>query len=150
MMNGVAVQNGSFRRSFDRGAKNVSVRSDGLAGAIELTGTRKWLIQNAEVCGEEEPADYFYKVVSGVVRTHKLVIDGRRLVGAFIYPETFSASRRMTGACFQPMQSLMLKSSSSVLTQSCHWRSGTMMWLASMGTDGRRASARAKPHALAQ
>jgi len=87
MMNGVAIQNGSFRRSFDRaGAKNVSVGFDGLAGAIELTGTRKWLTQNTEVYGEEEPADYFYKVVSGVVRAYKLVIDGRRLVGAFHLP----------------------------------------------------------------
>lgn len=86
-MNGVAVQNGSFRRSFDRaGAKNVSVGSDGLAGAIELTGTRKWLTQNSEVYGEEEPADSFYKVVSGVIRAYKLVIDGRRLVGAFHLP----------------------------------------------------------------
>jgi CRP/FNR family nitrogen fixation transcriptional regulator len=87
MLTAVAVQNGSRRRSFDRfAARDSSVESDGLADAIETTGTRRWFGRNAEIYGEQEPADYLYKVVSGTVRAYKVVVDGRRLVGAFYLP----------------------------------------------------------------
>jgi CRP-like cAMP-binding protein len=39
--------------------------------------------RNAEIYGEGEPADYLYKVVSGTVRTYKVLADGRRQIGAF-------------------------------------------------------------------
>jgi CRP/FNR family nitrogen fixation transcriptional regulator len=41
---------------------------------------------NAEIYGEGEPADYFYKVVTGTVRTYKILADGRRQIGAFYLP----------------------------------------------------------------
>ena len=39
--------------------------------------------RNAEIYGENEPAEYLYKVVSGTVRTYKVLADGRRQIGAF-------------------------------------------------------------------
>ena len=39
--------------------------------------------RNAEIYGENEPADYLYKIVSGTVRTYKVLVDGRRQIGAF-------------------------------------------------------------------
>lgn len=36
-----------------------------------------------EVYGEKEPAEYVYQVKSGAVRSHKLLSDGRRQIGAF-------------------------------------------------------------------
>jgi len=42
--------------------------------------------RNAEIYGEGEPADYLYKVVSGAVRTSKILADGRRQIGAFYVP----------------------------------------------------------------
>jgi CRP-like cAMP-binding protein len=39
--------------------------------------------RNAEIYGEGEPADYLYKVLSGTVRTYKVLTDGRRQVGGF-------------------------------------------------------------------
>ena len=42
--------------------------------------------RNAEIYGENEPADYLYKVVSGTVRTYKVLVDGRRQIGAFHLP----------------------------------------------------------------
>jgi CRP/FNR family nitrogen fixation transcriptional regulator len=42
--------------------------------------------RNAEIYGENEPADYLYKVVSGTVRTYKVLTDGRRQIGAFYLP----------------------------------------------------------------
>lgn len=56
------------------------------ADAIELMGAPMPFARNAEIYGEKEPADYLYKVVSGTVRTYKVLIDGRRQIGAFYLP----------------------------------------------------------------
>ena len=42
--------------------------------------------RNEEIFGEEEPADFVYKVVSGAVRTTRFLSDGRRQIGAFHLP----------------------------------------------------------------
>ena len=39
-----------------------------------------------EIFGEAEAADYIYQVVEGAVRSHKLLSDGRRQIGAFHLP----------------------------------------------------------------
>jgi CRP/FNR family nitrogen fixation transcriptional regulator len=39
--------------------------------------------KGTEIFGEAEPADYVYQVAAGAVRTHKLLSDGRRQIGAF-------------------------------------------------------------------
>ena len=39
--------------------------------------------KGTEIFGEKEPADYVYQVVSGAVRSYKLLSDGRRQIGAF-------------------------------------------------------------------
>jgi CRP-like cAMP-binding protein len=46
-------------------------------------GTEMSFGRNAEIYGEGETADYLYKVVSGAVRSYKVLADGRRQVGAF-------------------------------------------------------------------
>lgn len=51
--------------------------------SLELVGARMPFARNMEVFGEDEPAEYFYKVLSGSVRTYKLLSDGRRQIGAF-------------------------------------------------------------------
>jgi CRP/FNR family transcriptional regulator, nitrogen fixation regulation protein len=57
-----------------------------LAGPIELMGARMTFHRNAEIYGEAEPAEYIYKVVSGSVRTCKVMSDGRRQIGGFYLP----------------------------------------------------------------
>jgi CRP/FNR family transcriptional regulator, nitrogen fixation regulation protein len=42
--------------------------------------------KDEEVYGEDEPAEYVYQVVSGSVRSYKLLSDGRRQIGAFYLP----------------------------------------------------------------
>ncbi|MGE0035268.1 MAG: helix-turn-helix domain-containing protein [Xanthobacteraceae bacterium] len=42
--------------------------------------------RNVEIYGENEPAEYLYKVISGSVRTYKVLSDGRRQIGAFYLP----------------------------------------------------------------
>jgi CRP-like cAMP-binding protein len=41
---------------------------------------------NREIYGQGEPANYLYKVVSGTVRTSKILTDGRRQIGSFYLP----------------------------------------------------------------
>jgi CRP/FNR family nitrogen fixation transcriptional regulator len=42
--------------------------------------------RNTEIFGQGEPADYIYQVIEGATRTHKLLPDGRRQIGAFHLP----------------------------------------------------------------
>jgi CRP/FNR family transcriptional regulator, nitrogen fixation regulation protein len=53
---------------------------------IGMMGAPMSFARNAEIYGEGEPADYLYKVVSGTVRTYKVLSDGRRQIGAFYMP----------------------------------------------------------------
>lgn len=57
-----------------------------LADAFSLLGARLNVERNAEIYGEAEQAEFVYIVVSGVVRTHKLLTDGRRQINAFHFP----------------------------------------------------------------
>jgi CRP/FNR family transcriptional regulator, nitrogen fixation regulation protein len=51
--------------------------------AIDSIAFRKRFKSNEEIYGAMERADYFYKVVSGCVRSYTVVEDGRRLIVAF-------------------------------------------------------------------
>jgi CRP/FNR family transcriptional regulator, nitrogen fixation regulation protein len=52
-------------------------------GPIQFAGTTMSFAPDAEIYGESEPAVYLYKLLSGAVRTYKVLLDGRRQVGAF-------------------------------------------------------------------
>ena len=57
-----------------------------LGQSIFLMGAAKSYLHNAEIYGEDEPAEYLYKVISGAVRTYKILSDGRRQIGGFYLP----------------------------------------------------------------
>jgi CRP/FNR family nitrogen fixation transcriptional regulator len=57
-----------------------------LAPGLDLPGFAMTFEPNEEIFGEEESADFVYKVISGAVRTTRLLSDGRRLIGAFYMP----------------------------------------------------------------
>jgi CRP/FNR family nitrogen fixation transcriptional regulator len=61
-------------------------RKDPLAEAFRLVGAPMRFDRDCEIYGEDEPVEYFYQVVSGAVRTYKLLSDGRRQIGAFHLP----------------------------------------------------------------
>jgi len=60
--------------------------SHAFTGSIEMMGAPMSFARNVEIYGENEPADYLYKVASGTVRTYKVLSDGRRQIGAFYLP----------------------------------------------------------------
>jgi CRP/FNR family nitrogen fixation transcriptional regulator len=50
---------------------------------LGVDGVRKAYSRNEEIFGEGEPADWVYRVLSGVVRTYRILADGRRQVAEF-------------------------------------------------------------------
>ena len=67
-------------RSTRRGEANS------LDEGLPLMGATMSYPRNTEIFGENEPADYVYKVVSGSVRTYNILSDGRRQIGGFYMP----------------------------------------------------------------
>jgi CRP/FNR family nitrogen fixation transcriptional regulator len=63
-----------------------AINADSLSQSMHLMGATIAYPRNSEIFGEDEPADYLYKVVSGSVRTYKVLSDGRRQVGGFYLP----------------------------------------------------------------
>jgi CRP/FNR family nitrogen fixation transcriptional regulator len=62
------------------------VASDALTDSFDMMGASMSYARNAEIYGENEPAEYLYKLVSGTVRTSKILNDGRRQIGDFFMP----------------------------------------------------------------
>jgi CRP-like cAMP-binding protein len=73
-------------RSFKPAVPNGGPAADSHRGAIDLMGAPMTFKRNGEIYGENEPAEYLYKVLSGAVRTYKVLADGRRQIGAFYMP----------------------------------------------------------------
>jgi CRP/FNR family nitrogen fixation transcriptional regulator len=61
----------------------TATNADTLGQLMDLMGATMAYPCNSEIFGEGEPADYLYKVISGSVRTYKILRDGRRQVGGF-------------------------------------------------------------------
>jgi len=58
----------------------------GLAQVLQRLGLRMSFAKDEEIFAQDEEADLVHLVVAGVVRTTRLLSDGRRQVGAFYYP----------------------------------------------------------------
>ncbi|MGB6283421.1 MAG: helix-turn-helix domain-containing protein [Xanthobacteraceae bacterium] len=67
-------------------SRTGAVDADALGQSMRLMGAMMIYPRNTEIFGENEPADYLYRVVSGSVRTYKILSDGRRQVGGFYLP----------------------------------------------------------------
>ena len=67
-------------------ASRRSVSGVPAVAALEVMGAPMTFARNSEIYGEGEPAEYIYKVVSGTVRTSKILADGRRQIGSFYLP----------------------------------------------------------------
>lgn len=74
-----SVEVGTYRRATPPALGKLIEISPHLA----LPGFFMGFAQNEEIFGEEEETAFVYKVVSGAVRTTRLLSDGRRQIGAF-------------------------------------------------------------------
>jgi CRP/FNR family nitrogen fixation transcriptional regulator len=64
----------------------VPVASKAFYSWIELAGAPKPFASNVEIYGENEPAEYVSKILTGAVRTCKVLYDGRRQIVDFHFP----------------------------------------------------------------
>ncbi|MHC2658762.1 hypothetical protein ACVMHY_011341 [Bradyrhizobium barranii subsp. barranii] len=64
----------------------VADRLGAITGHAGLVATEFSYRKDEEIYGEDEPAEYVYQVVTGAVRSYKLLSDGRRQIGAFHLP----------------------------------------------------------------
>jgi CRP/FNR family transcriptional regulator, nitrogen fixation regulation protein len=83
MLTQAVARSVSSKQIATQGRPVLPMGGHALDGNIELMGAPMSFGRNAEIYGEDEPADYLYKVVSGTVRTYKVLADGRRQIGAF-------------------------------------------------------------------
>ncbi len=65
---------------------NVSAATPPSAGLMDRVGLRMTFARGEEIFGQDEDADMIHSVVSGAVRTTRLLSDGRRQIGDFYYP----------------------------------------------------------------
>ena len=82
MLTQSAIQPRSFKPALSANPGAATTAGD----VIDLMGTPMTFKRNAEIYGENEDAEYLYKVVTGAVRTYKVLADGRRQIGAFYVP----------------------------------------------------------------
>jgi CRP/FNR family nitrogen fixation transcriptional regulator len=52
---------------------------------LAIPGACPRFSRDEEIFGEGETADYLYQVISGAVRTHRILRDGRRQIDAFLF-----------------------------------------------------------------
>jgi len=94
MLTQTVISRDSFRRTIPstRNALAPSQAFDGEAGhdaleqSMHLMGVIMSYPRNTEIFGDNEPADYLYRLNSGSVRTYKILNDGRRQIGGFYLP----------------------------------------------------------------
>ncbi len=80
------TQTSSHRQAARTARSLPKLASNAFANQIDLMGAPMPFGRNVEIYGENEPAEYVYKVISGTVRTYKVLNDGRRQIGAFYLP----------------------------------------------------------------
>jgi CRP/FNR family nitrogen fixation transcriptional regulator len=85
-------------------------------GVVDLVGLPAGYARNVEIYGEGEPSDYYYIVVSGAVRTYKVLADGRRQISAFHFRGDFfgleaDESHAMSAEAIVDSKVLMMKRS---------------------------------------
>jgi CRP/FNR family transcriptional regulator, nitrogen fixation regulation protein len=103
-------------------------------GPLGMIGAPMRFARNAEVYGEEEPAEYLYQVISGAVRTYRMLDDGRRQISAFYLPGDvfgFEAGdvHQSTAEAISEVQILVVKRS-SVLARAEHEKSlAKQLWM---------------------
>ncbi len=82
MLTQMALEHSSLRQP----VRPVPPAPRSFHSSIDLMGAVMPFGRNAEIYGQNEPAEYVYKVISGAVRTYKVLNDGRRQIGAFYLP----------------------------------------------------------------
>jgi CRP/FNR family transcriptional regulator, nitrogen fixation regulation protein len=131
-------------------ASPVQYRSCDDAGSLDQQIIRRGVIasysRNGEIFGENEPADYLYKIVSGSVRTSKVLSDGRRQIGDFYLPGDifgleFAETHGLSAEAVTDAKVLVIKRSALNALATCDASIAAQLF-ALAGRELRRAQAR--------
>ncbi|UGY25521.1 helix-turn-helix domain-containing protein [Bradyrhizobium septentrionale] len=76
----------AISRDSSRHPTSILARQAHVEKPFGMIGAPMRFARNSEIYGEEEAAEYLYQVVSGAVRTYKILEDGRRQIGTFYLP----------------------------------------------------------------
>ena len=126
--------NFSSTQSFGRSVRIAPpAASHELTDALEMMGASMSYARNAEIYGENEPTEYLYKLISGTVRTSKILTDGRRQIGEFYLPGYLGETRLAASIHFLPKPSPTLKSSLSSAAPSKRLPHETTTWPVNCG-----------------
>jgi len=108
----------------------------GLAGEgpLGMIGAPMRFARNAEIYGEAEPAEYLYQVISGAVRTYRMLDDGRRQICAFYLPGDifgFEAGdvHQATAEAIGEVQILLVKRSSMLVRAEHEKALAKQLWM---------------------
>lgn len=108
----------------------------GLAGEgpLAMIGAPMRFARNAEIYGEAEPAEYLYQVISGAVRTYRMLDDGRRQICAFYLPGDifgFEAGdvHQATAEAIGEVQILLVKRSSMLVRAEHEKALAKQLWM---------------------
>ena len=118
-------------------------------GPLGLMGAPMRFARNNEIYGEHEPSEYLYQVISGAVRTYRMLDDGRRQISAFYLPgDIFGVEAGDMHLCSAEaicdLQILVAKRS-AVMARAEHERSlARQLWMLTM-----RELQRVQEHSLA-
>lgn len=85
MLTQTMITRKSSQHPATRVERRVPANTVSLGNSIAM-GALMPFARNVEIYGEGELADYLYKVVSGAIRTYKVLNDGRRQIGSFYLP----------------------------------------------------------------
>lgn len=67
-------------------AHRLDPRAHAIFGSLELVGAPMAFQKGREIYGQNEPADYVYKLLKGTAQSGKILSDGRRQIQDFYFP----------------------------------------------------------------
>lgn len=82
----VAFSTSEFRSGLAGGAGPARGAPALTSDPLGVDGVRMSYARNEEIFGESEPAACIYRVLKGVVRTYRILTDGRRQIAEFFLP----------------------------------------------------------------
>jgi hypothetical protein len=100
MLTQTAVRTPSWREPTRGHVPPAAARPRG--GPLDIMGAQMPFSRNAEIYGEGEAADYIYRVISGAVRTYKVLDDPVVSLEPFTCRATCSALSLETSTRSQP------------------------------------------------
>ena len=118
-------------------------------GPLGLMGAPMLFARNNEIYGEHEPSEYLYQVISGAVRTYRMLDDGRRQISAFYLPgDIFGVEADDMHLCSAEAicdSQILVAKRSAVMARAEHERSlARQLWMLTM-----RELQRVQEHSLA-